>query len=70
MNMQDTHDISADMELSVINESFLKVELELLKEIAEQPSRRRCIEAFCANYELVKWIKFETKSEFIVAGLQ
>lgn len=49
------------MELGVINASVINTELELLKEISEQPRRRRCIKAFCDNYELIEWIKQETE---------
>ena len=50
------------MELSVIDESVVNTELELLKDISEQRKRRRCIESFCDNYELIEWIKQETES--------
>ena len=60
--MQVLPNVSQEMELGVIDESVINTELELLKEISEQRKRRRCIESFCDNYELIEWIKQETES--------
>ena len=53
-------EVNDDQPLSVIDRSFFSQEVQLLEEIAADPRRKDCIESFCNNSELVKWIKQET----------
>lgn len=65
MCFQITTEIKDDSPLSDIGESVVKTELDLLREIADEPLRMRCLESFCRSCNLMEWIRTETASKFI-----
>ena len=54
-------DLDDEALLESIDDSSL--ETSTVKDIAENPKHKFCLDAFCKNYDLVKWIRMETLSK-------
>ena len=59
------YQLSTDLDdeaLKSIDESSIETGT-VLKDIAENPKHKLCLDAFCRSYNLVKWIREETLSK-------
>ena len=60
------YQLSTDLDDEALLESIDESSLEtgtVLKDIAENPKHKLCLDTFCKSYNLVKWIKVETRSK-------
>ena len=60
------YQLSTDLDDVALLESIDESSLEtgtVLKDIAENPKHKLCLDAFCRSYNLVKWIRVQTQSK-------
>lgn len=59
--VQVSKNVSEEITLQTVDEDVVKAG-NALKDIADDPGRQQCLEAFCACMELVEWLHNVTKS--------